>query len=372
MAAQDGSDDFDLTGVTASDGDDEDFDWASLDEPEQAATAHPQGGYKVKAGCIPFQDTPASEPQSQIAPSSTSSQVPFEATSNKHAMTPPAQHTRGPGSDQSAHIVAGNAASTPSPPLSLSVAAGAGPLPANAVGVQPGQTGPAAPPAAAAVLSSPAASSLPERPRSAGVAAGPPAPRYAAGTVNSPQPAGSDLTARSASPALTTTAKLAAAAPAQPPPDPGRPAQAVSPQPVAQARQSPVQQQDTATAAPTTAAAVHHPLDSPAAASEAAQAPTTAAVPSQEGTTIASAQPGTASSSSSQQPGGVGGSWGWGFTGLSSKLQQVAMGAAKDLQELTASVQQVRNDGNMRSGRHGCDLLLHVCPGHIHFHAICV
>jgi hypothetical protein len=36
------------------------------------------------------------------------------------------------------------------------------------------------------------------------------------------------------------------------------------------------------------------------------------------------------------------GSWGgWGIERLGNKLQQVALGAAKDLQELTASVQQV-------------------------------
>jgi hypothetical protein len=45
-----------------------------------------------------------------------------------------------------------------------------------------------------------------------------------------------------------------------------------------------------------------------------------------------------ASSSSSKGGWGVGG---WGLGGLSSRLQQVALGAAKDLQELTASVQQV-------------------------------
>jgi hypothetical protein len=52
----------------------------------------------------------------------------------------------------------------------------------------------------------------------------------------------------------------------------------------------------------------------------------------------AGADYGVASSSSSKGGWGVGG---WGLGGLSSRLQQVALGAAKDLQELTASVQQV-------------------------------
>jgi hypothetical protein len=54
-----------------------------------------------------------------------------------------------------------------------------------------------------------------------------------------------------------------------------------------------------------------------------------------------------ASSSSSSKSGwGVGG---WGLGGLSSRLQQVALGAAKDLQELTASVQQVGKAAGLQS-----------------------
>lgn len=54
------------------------------------------------------------------------------------------------------------------------------------------------------------------------------------------------------------------------------------------------------------------------------------------------------SSGSSKRGWGVGG---WGLGGLSSRLQQVALGAAKDLQELTASVQQVRRQGRLQVQR---------------------
>jgi hypothetical protein len=92
---------------------------------------------------------------------------------------------------------------------------------------------------------------------------------------------------------------------------------------------------------------------SPVAGTHAGQPVVTAAVA--EGASRKSgASPGSNNSS------GGGSAKGWGgwlapasLGGLSSKLQQVAMGAAKDLQELTASVQQVSSKGRrLRRGHH--------------------
>ena len=337
---------YEFAGATGSSADllDDDFDWADDELPPANTAATPvastqqalAAAVKPREGPIPFKTPSSGAPTTSTPPAAAAS-----ATSIVSKQGGPSPAAAAAAAAQPA----GAGQPGPKPPLV--------PPPGPAPGA------PVATPAAAAAVPGAATAAATH------AAAGKPRPAQAApGAAATTGAAAAAARAPPAAPAGTARAAPAAAG-QRPPASAGSPAAA----PAAAAGPRAVPQPGGAMAAATTgtaqgatpAAAATPPAAPKAAAGTTVAIPSAeiAPAPSQEQPTPAAgaeassssglggsgggAGPGSASSSSGGSAKGWGG---WlaptGLGGLSSKLQQVALGAAKDLQELTASVQQVR------------------------------